>query len=129
MARKGSILKPGKYASIPHRVLSSKRLEPSDKLVYMAILDHLGKNKVAWPSQTTLARETGLSERSVRYSVKRLMKAGLIYFDDPHGRNNRYILIEPGHIFDTPAKLAGVETVEPRQALPPHPGNACLRTT
>ena len=107
MALKGSILKPGQYASLPHCILSSRLLDSSDKLVYMAILDHLGKHKTAWPSQTTLARETGLSERTVRYSVKRLMEVCLIYFDDARGRENHYTLIEPWKVFDTPATFAG----------------------
>ena len=109
MAHKNSILKPGQYSSIPHSILSSKRLEPSDKLVYMAILDRLGKHTEAWPSQATLARETGLSERCVRYSVKRLMEVCLIYFEDARGRSNRYRFIKLEDIFNSPASVAWVE--------------------
>ena len=46
MALRCEILKPGGYASVPSCVLSSKLLQPSDKLVYVAILSHLGKNRV-----------------------------------------------------------------------------------
>ena len=48
------ILKPGKYASVPHCILESGQLKPSDKLVYQVLLDHLGENDMVWPSQATI---------------------------------------------------------------------------
>lgn len=33
---------------------------------------------IAWPKQTTIARETGLSERGVRKATDRLIKLGLV---------------------------------------------------
>ncbi len=50
MALRCEILKSGGYASVPSCILSSKLLQPSDKLVYASILSHLGKNKASWPN-------------------------------------------------------------------------------
>ena len=61
MALRGEILRPGAYAAMPSCILSSKLLQPSDKLVYASILSHLGKNKSAWPTIDTIMEETALS--------------------------------------------------------------------
>lgn len=39
-----------------------------------------GKNSKAWPTQTTLARMMGCTERSIRKSLKELESNGLIRF-------------------------------------------------
>ena len=52
-------------------------VKPSTKLVAVAIASHAGAfSGVAWPSLATLAQETGLSRRTVVYSVRALELAG-----------------------------------------------------
>ena len=101
MALRNDILKSGSYASVPHCVLESSRLEPSDKLVYQVLLDHLGQNDVVWPSQATIARRAALSIRCVRRSVARLAEVGLISCEVVAGTSNHYTFSDPEVVLNT----------------------------
>jgi DNA-binding transcriptional regulator PaaX len=62
-------------------------LGPTDKLVLVKLADYArddGGN--VYPSVATVARECWLSERSVRYALGRLLKAGHIRKEVPAGR-------------------------------------------
>ena len=104
MALRNDILKPGGYASVPHCVLKSSRLAPSDKLVYQILLDHLGENDSVWPSQATIARRTALSIRGVRRSVARLTEIGLISCEVVAGTSNHYTFSAPEAVLNTTAE-------------------------
>jgi len=53
-------------------------LRPSARLVCLAIADRANTDGVTWVSQETLARQTGLSERTVRTALKILEAAEII---------------------------------------------------
>jgi predicted DNA-binding transcriptional regulator len=101
MALRSEILKPGGYASVPSCVLSSRLLGPSDKLVYVSILSHLGKNKASWPIIETIMGETALSRRTVLYSIKRLKEIGLIKVKSGFtGIANTYTFENPDRVLE-----------------------------
>jgi hypothetical protein len=56
-------------------VWNHSKASPAAKLVLLAIADHQGE-RGAWPSEATLARVTGMSERSVRRKVAELVELG-----------------------------------------------------
>jgi hypothetical protein len=58
----------------------------SDKLVLLGIANHDGDGG-AWPSVGTLARYANLSERAVRYSLKRLVESGELEVERQAGGN------------------------------------------
>ncbi len=77
-----------------------------DRLVALAIADHLGVNATAWPSRKRLATWTGLSVSTIKASVRRLSEGPARIFDlEPGGsapgqapRANRYrVASRPGH--------------------------------
>ena len=109
MALRNDILKPGGYASVPHCVLESSSLAPSDKLVYQILLDHLvGPRISVWPSQATIARRTALSIRGVRRSVARLTEVGLISCEVIAGTSNHYTFSAPEDVLNTQAEADSV---------------------
>ena len=60
--------------------------------VYACLVDHCGHEVACWPSQSTIAGETGLSRRSVRRARAALEAGGMI------GVTRR---VEPDGGFDT----------------------------
>ena len=112
MALRCEILKSGGYASVPSCILSSKLLQPSDKLVYTSILSHLGRNKVSWPMIETVMKETALSRRTVLYSIKRLKEVGLIKVQSGFtGIANTYTFENPERVLKN---VRNVENIDPR---------------
>ena len=61
------------------RAILRSQLEPSTRLLLIAIADHMSTERdVAWPKVQTLAEETGLCERRVQSLLDEAEKAGLI---------------------------------------------------
>ena len=112
------ILKPGKYCGIPNCVLETPLLEPSDKLVYQFLLNALGENTDAWPSQKRIADKTAMSVRAVRYAIRRLEAVGLISTSFLANCNNHYEFHDAEEAI-TRARAAAV-------AVPPPEGPAKL---
>ena len=74
------------------------KLPPIRKLVAIALADHCHDDgSEARPSQATLVRKTGLSERSVRDALHELVKAGVMVVERPSGqhRPNCYMILVP----------------------------------
>jgi hypothetical protein len=101
-------------------------LAPAEKLVLLNLADRANVACVCWPSQKTMARDTGLSERSVRAKLRQLENCGLIS-RMPRMRGSSRIsdLIR--------LKLTAQPDAEPvaaalRQDLPVGPGTACRQT-
>lgn len=68
----------------------------SDRLLLLAIADHAGDTGGdAWPSVPTLARKTGISERSVQRGIQRLEAGGHLRVERGAGRGgtNRYEVV------------------------------------
>ena len=55
-----------------------EELKPAYKFVLMALADAAGDDGYCWPSIPTLARKTGMSERSVQRILRILEKSGLL---------------------------------------------------
>lgn len=77
-----------------------------DRLVALAIADHLGANAMAWPSRKRLATWTGLGETAIKAAIRRLCDGPARIFDlEPGGsepgqppRAHRYrVAARPGH--------------------------------
>jgi hypothetical protein len=63
-------------------VLEHSEARLGDRLVLLVLADHAHEDGTgAWASQQTIAREARMSERAVRYSLKRLERAGAIVRD------------------------------------------------
>ena len=80
-------------------VFSHSTAAGADRLLLLAIADHAGDDgDDAWPSVPTLARKTGISERSVQRGISRLVDGGHLAVTRCAGRNgtNRYrVLMAP----------------------------------
>jgi hypothetical protein len=66
------------YVRVPGYLMVLRQLTGKSPIVLSRILDHMGENDVAWPSQRTLAKECGLSLWSVNGIVARLVRDGLL---------------------------------------------------
>lgn len=65
------------FAMVQTDIARDRTLPPHVKLVYVAIASYADEKRVAWPSQETIALDTGLSERAVRKAIKQGADAGL----------------------------------------------------
>ncbi|MFZ2252669.1 MAG: helix-turn-helix domain-containing protein [Minisyncoccia bacterium] len=53
-------------------------VSPSEKLTLLALANYADQDGRCWPSQVTLTRDTGLSERTIWAAMQRLEAAGMI---------------------------------------------------
>jgi DNA-binding MarR family transcriptional regulator len=67
-------------------------LTSTEKAVLLAIAEHLGRKKVAWPSYATIAHYAGIDRRTATRTVGKLTKRNLLTVVAPgsHSSNNRY---------------------------------------
>lgn len=65
-------------AFIPLWLMERPEISPGAKIIYARIALHAGKTGVAWPRQELLAKETGISNRSVRTYITELVAHKLI---------------------------------------------------
>ncbi len=68
------------------------------KLVYIYLYDRCDKERKAWPSVKTIAKELSISDKTVRRAIKDLEKVGLIRKEYAKRKNgsftsNRYFLL------------------------------------
>jgi hypothetical protein len=69
------------FQQIPNKLINDVRdetLNPLDVVVYAVFLNFRGDNEGSWPSNTTVAKAVGRSERTIQHCTKRLEKAGHI---------------------------------------------------
>lgn len=85
----------------------------ADHLVLLVMCWHANEDGFAWPSVPTIAREARLGQRSVYYSLRRLVAAGvLVVAEQKPGRSTRY------RVHLTPANGAGVQAVQGAAGAP-----------
>jgi biotin operon repressor len=90
-------------------------LSPAARLVGLEIFSYVNQaSGEAFPSQATIARRLGITDRTVRTAVKQLADAGRINVRGRRGRNNLY---SPNFIKQTQEKISGVGT--PRSSETP----------
>ena len=83
----------GGFTQVPNFILRSPTIAPGDKLAFAAILSYAWNHNFCFPGQETLARDLGLTERSVRRHLKSLERAGLLTIKRRGlGRTNIYEL-------------------------------------
>ena len=92
---------------------------PTDKLVFLALADCANDEGLAWPSIATIARKSGVSERTVQRSIRVGELAGLIRREEVKGKGCKYHF-NPRHSV-TPDKVSRVtneahtpDTVSPK---------------
>ena len=82
--------------------------DPTAKLVLVAIAYRAGTYGWAWPKVATICADTGLSERSVRRAISRLVDAGRLEVETRQGRSSVFHVVgsypqsveapaDPGH--------------------------------
>lgn len=99
-------------------------LEPASKLLLLSLADQSNDEGACWPSVATIAKRTGLSERSVRYHFDALEKAGHLTRHERAGRSN-WFTVHPRQA-DTPATVAPLQQLQPTPAtVADHPCNPC----
>jgi hypothetical protein len=85
------------------RVWKHGKAKRGARLVLLALADFANDHGEAWPSLGTLAIKTRLSDRDVRYALRRLEHAGEIKTlrnQGPHGSNLYQITITEGEDAD-----------------------------
>jgi hypothetical protein len=101
-------------------------MNPTCKLVYIALALRAGDDGRAWPSLATTATDTGLDESTVRRALHRLKKAGHIALVHRPGRSS-LVSVTPGRTPGVPRDLCaptpGVLPGVPRDLCAPTPGS------
>lgn len=99
-ALKTSIFSEYKYIPYPHELLreflSRRLVGPTDALVYAELLNFVNEKwDKCFPSQSTLAKNLGISRKMVHLSLKKLKLCGLISYEQENGSSCRYDLLDP----------------------------------
>jgi hypothetical protein len=92
------------FTKIPNRVVCDPSLSANAFRVLAALACHQRNNDSCWPHQDLIARETGLSVRTVQRAVKELTDAGYLE-RDRRWRGNEYTVC-----LDRPATGGGSQT-------------------
>ena len=70
---KGADALPAKgFTMVPNHVLVSEKISPGAKLAYAMLLKYAWQNDYCFPGQETLAKDMGVTERSVRTYLQEL---------------------------------------------------------
>jgi hypothetical protein len=62
------------FTMVPNHVLVSSKVSPGAKLAYAMLLKYAWEKDFCYPGQETLAKEMGVSDRSVRTYLQELGK-------------------------------------------------------
>lgn len=81
----------GGYTKIPNRFIIDPNLKKQDKLVIQCLYYHAFGKKSCYPSQKLIHKESGVSLREVKRSLKRLQDKSFIEIKK-EGRRNVYYL-------------------------------------
>ena len=66
------------FTQVPNFLLKSSKLSAGDKMTFAMLLSYAWQNNFCFPGQTRLAKDMGLSDRSVRTHLKSLEINGLL---------------------------------------------------
>ena len=81
------------FTQVPNLLLRAPALSPGDKLSFAMLLSYAWHNDSCFPGQATLAKDLGLSDRSVRTHLKSLEAQGLLEIKRRGlGKTNIYVL-------------------------------------
>lgn len=82
-------------------------MPPTDKLVMLALADCANDGGDCWPSIATVARKSGVSERSVQRAIRWAQEAGLIEREEVVGKGCKYRLTPRHAVTPTPDTVTG----------------------
>jgi hypothetical protein len=100
---------------------------PTEKLVFLALADCANDEGLAWPSIATIARKTGVSDRSVQRAIRMGETRGLIVREEVKGKGCRY-WISPRHSV-TPDTVSRVtNATKTPDTMSPHPRHSVTQT-
>ena len=81
------------FTMVPNHVLVSSKVSPGAKLAYAMLLKYAWEKDFCYPGQETLAKEMGVSDRSVRTYLQELEAEKFISIKQQgQGRPNLYVL-------------------------------------
>lgn len=83
------------FAIIPNWMARDGGISPAAKAVYVNLSSRCGREGACWPSQQTIASETGYGVRRVKDAVAELVSLGVVKVrveKTPRGRRNHYSL-------------------------------------
>lgn len=83
------------WAAIPNWLLRDATVSRNVKMIYLVLSGRVGRNRVCWPSQQTIASEAGVSVPTVKRTIPVMVEMGLLSVEverTPNGRRNRYQL-------------------------------------
>src|SRR5437870_13613143 len=81
------------FTQVPNFLLKSKKLTAGDKMTFAMLLSYAWQNDFCFPGQLRLAKDMGLTERSVRTHLKALEAHGLLTIKQRgQGKTNIYEL-------------------------------------
>jgi len=72
------------------RAIMASDRAPTERLILIAIADHIGSGGRCWPSTSRLASMSGLTRSSVSRIINRLLEAGVMIADRRPGRSTMY---------------------------------------
>jgi hypothetical protein len=99
-------------------VLKHSRSRGATRMVLVVIGSYCNADATgAFPSVDTIAREAGIGERAVQYSLRDAVKLRELKIHREAGRSNRY------EITITPADIAPPQDLHPRNGLHPTPAD------
>ncbi len=116
----------GHLSIIPSTAVFDHRLSHADVRVLAALGAHADKNGRCWPATTTLANETGMSERHARTSLRNLENIGYVETESRPGQSSMYriprnqaagVEPNPGTILPEPRNQAAGD---PGTVVPPN---------
>lgn len=115
------------------RVMSSLwdlKLNPTVKLVLLALADCANDEGLAWPSITTLARKASVGERTVQRSLVEARSLGLIKREEVTGRGCKYTFTPytPRHSGTPATKSPPPTTTQTPATVAPHPRHSGTQT-
>ena len=83
------------YTNIKNPVLFDEYLSTRAKIIYFQLLARdFNGDKISYPNQNTIAKENGVTPKTVQRTMKELEEAGLIEIKHRYNSSNLYILKE-----------------------------------
>jgi biotin operon repressor len=76
--RGADVLSTKGFTQVPNHILDNGKLSPGAKLTYAMLLKYAWQNDYCFPGQERLAKDMGVSDRSVRTYLQELEKADFV---------------------------------------------------
>jgi hypothetical protein len=83
------------YTHISNRLLRDTTVSPAARVVYILLMSRCFSKEFSFPGQSTLANETGVSERQIRRLLKELVESDWVKVKRRGlGKSNLYFLVK-----------------------------------